>query len=226
MKLTYYGHSCFLVTVQGKRILFDPFITPNPLAGQVDIKTIKPDYIFISHGHFDHINDAVAIAQDSGATVIGGWEVYGWLGKQGLKKVQPLNVGGQFKFEFGTVRCWTAQHSNSLPDGSYGGAACGFSFYTTDGNFYYSGDTALSYDMKLLTRFEQLDFAVLPIGDALTMGVEDAIELSAWLSIKKVLGVHYDTFELIRIDHQKTTERFARAGVELYLPPIGDTIEI
>ena len=225
MQVTYFGHSCFMVKVKGKNILFDPFITPNPLAKAIDIKAIQPDYIFISHGHFDHIQDTVAIAQQSNAIVIAGWEIYTWLGKQGLNNVQPLNVGGQRPFDFGTVRCWSANHSNSLPDGTYGGAASGYSIYSEEGNFYYTGDAALSYDMKLLTRFQQPDWIAVPIGDSLTMGIDDAIELAGWLEVKKILGVHYDTFDLIRIDHRKATEKCAAAGITLLLPGIGYTID-
>jgi L-ascorbate metabolism protein UlaG (beta-lactamase superfamily) len=224
MTLTYYGHSCFSVQISGKNILFDPFITPNELAKNINVNEIPADYIFISHGHFDHITDAITIAQRTGAKLVAGWEIYQWFNKQGLLNTHPLNPGGKWAFEFGMVKCVVAQHSNSLPDGMYGGAASGFVFYTEEGNFYYSGDTALTMDMQLISKGNKLDFAVLPIGDAVTMGVEDAIELATWLNTKDIVGVHYDTFGFIRIDHKKTMEKFNEANLRLHLVEIGETI--
>ena len=223
MQFNYYGHSCFSVEVAGSILLFDPFITPNALAKEIDIRTIRADYIFISHGHFDHIHDAIAIARNTGATLVAGWEIYNWFNAQGLPKTQPINCGGKWEFEFGTVYCTIAEHSNSLPDGQYGGAACGFAVFSKSGSFYYSGDTALTQDMKLISRYGTPEFAVLPVGDALTMGASDAIELASWLNISTVVGVHFDTFEFIRIDHEKTKKEFEKAGMVLHLLKPGET---
>lgn len=224
MQLTYYGHSCFAVFIQGKHILFDPYISPNELARHIAIDEIPADYIFISHGHFDHITDVVRIATRTGAKVIATWETYNWLNQQGLTNTHPMNPGGKWNFEFGTVRCVTAQHGNSLPDGTYGGIACGFVLSTPDGNFYYGGDTALTMDMQLIPQFTTLDFAVFPIGDDLTMGPEEAIVAAQFVKVKKVVGVHYDTFGFIKIDHDRAKETFAKAGMELELVPIGGQI--
>ena len=226
MKLTYYGHSCFSIAAGGKNILFDPFITPNELAKDINIDDIKAEYIFVSHGHFDHIADVMRIANRTGAKVLGSWELYDWFNKGGLKNTHPLNPGGQVTFDFGTVKCFIAQHSSSLPDGSYGGVACGFAFNTRDGNFYYSGDTGLTLDMQLIPEWTTLDFAVLPIGDVLTMGVDDAIKAAGIVGVTKVVGVHYDTFGFIIIDHVKAVESFEKAGITLRLPDIGSSIDI
>lgn len=226
MNITYYGHACFAVEMSGTHLLFDPFITPNELAKDIDINGIKADYIFISHGHADHIADAVMLANQTGATVVGSWEVYEWLGKQGLTKMHPMNTGGRWQFDFGTVKCVTAQHSSSLPDGSYGGNPMGFVITGAEGSFYYSGDTALTMDMQLIAKWASLNFAVLPIGDNFTMGCDDAAEAAAMIQCRKIIGVHYDTFGFIKIDHQKATERFAQDGRELLLPAIGATISI
>jgi L-ascorbate metabolism protein UlaG (beta-lactamase superfamily) len=227
MKLTYYGHSCFLVEVQGKKILFDPFISPNELAkGIVSADDIECDYILISHGHADHIADAVSIAKRTGATCVAAYEVYEWLTKQGVEKAHPMNTGGKWKFDFGTVRCVTAQHSSSLPDGSYGGNPMGFIVHTEEGDFYYSGDTALTIDMQLIPGWSELSFAVLPIGDNFTMDAEDAAVAAKFCEATRVVGVHYDTFGFIKIDHDAAKEIFAAAGVELLLPAIGESIEL
>jgi len=226
MKFTYYGHSCFSVLAAGKNILFDPFIKPNDLAIDIHFNEIQADYILVSHAHYDHMSDVHDLAIQTGAMVVAGWELYLWFQKNGFKKIQPLNPGGQFEFDFGTVKCVIAQHSSSLPDGSYGGVASGFVLKTSDGNFYYSGDTALTLDMKLISDWTGLDFAVLPIGDVLTMGVDDAIRAASWLNVEKVVGVHYDTFEVIKIDHQKAKETFKKSNLALYLPEIGSTVDL
>jgi L-ascorbate metabolism protein UlaG (beta-lactamase superfamily) len=226
MKITYYGHSCFSIMANDKTILFDPFISGNELAKDIKIDEIAADYIFVSHGHFDHTLDVVRIADRTGATVVGSWELYDHFTKQGLKHVQPLNPGGKLKFDFGTVKAVVAQHSSSFQDGSYAGVANGFVFQTPDGNFYYSGDTALTLDMTLIPKFATLDFAVFPIGDVLTMGIEDAIEAANFVNVEKVLGVHYDTFGFIQLDKTDAVNQFAQSGIALTLAAIGQSIEI
>ncbi|WP_160718083.1 metal-dependent hydrolase [Chitinophaga solisilvae] len=226
MRFTYYGHSCFAVDIQGKRILFDPFITHNELAKKVDINTIEADYIFVSHGHEDHVADLIALAKRTNATVVSNFEIVTWAGKQGISKVHPMNTGGKWKFDFGTVKCVVAQHSSGLPDGSYGGNPMGFVFMTEDGNFYFAGDTAMTRDMELIPDFTELDFAVLPIGDNFTMDAADAVAAAEMIQCEKIIGVHYDTFGYIKIDKQATMQLFDEAGVELLLPEIGSTIEV
>jgi L-ascorbate metabolism protein UlaG (beta-lactamase superfamily) len=223
MKISYYGHASFAAEINGKHLLFDPFITQNPLAKGVDIKTIEADYIFVSHAHFDHITDAAAIAEQTGAIVISNFEVVSWLGKNGVKNTRPLNPGGTYSSDFGRAKCVNAVHSSSLPDGTYGGSAGGFVIESTDGNFYYSGDTALTLDMKLISEITKLKFAVLCIGGNLTMDIDDAIRAAGLLQCKDVMGVHYDTFPLIAIDHAAAKEKFRSNGLTLQLLPIGAT---
>lgn len=223
MKLTYYGHSCFNVEINEKHLLFDPFITRNPLARAVDIKKIKADYIFVSHAHYDHVADAVMIAKQTGATVISNFEIVGWLGKNGVKNVQPLNPGGAYLADFGGARCVNAIHSSSFEDGTYGGCASGFVIEAPEGNFYYSGDTALTLDMKLVSATTKLKFVVLCIGGTLTMDSEEAICAADLLQCKEVMGVHYDTFPHIVIDHGAAKDQFHSAGLMLHLLPIGSS---
>ncbi len=226
MKLTYYGHSTFLVDVQGKKILFDPFITYNELAKDIDIDSIEADYIFLSHGHTDHIADCESIAKRTNAQVVSAYEIHEWLHTKGVTNTHPMNTGGKWHFDFGTVKCVVAQHSSSLPDGTYGGNPLGFIFTTESGNFYYSGDTALTLDMQLVPIWATLDFAVFPIGDNFTMDVADAIRAAEFAKVNKVVGVHYDTFGFIKIDKEKAKKDFIAAGKELLLPKIGETIEL
>lgn len=225
MKFTCYGHSCFAVEVGEKTLLFDPFITPNALAKSIDVDAVPADFILITHGHSDHIADAVRIATRTGATVIANFEVATWLGKQGLTALHAMNHGGSFAFDFGRVKYVNAIHTSSLPDGSYGGQPGGFVVTAKDGgSFYFAGDTALTFDMKLIAEEFKLRFAVLPIGDNFTMGAADAAKAAAFIGCDEIVGVHYDTFPPIRIDHEAANAAFSKAGKRLHLPPIGSTL--
>ena len=226
MKLTYYGHACFLVEAGGKKLLFDPFIRYNELASSVDVESIGADYVLISHGHQDHVADAVEIAKRNDATIICAFELMDWFHKQGHQKVHPMNTGGKRDFDFGSVKCVVAQHSSVLPDGTYGANPMGFVINTADGDFYYSGDTALTMDMQLVPLWGKIKFAVLPIGDNFTMGAEDAAIAAEWVKTNTVVGVHYDTFGYIVIDKAAAKNTFAARQTNLLLPGIGETIDI
>ncbi len=225
MNITYYGHSCFGVEINGRNLLFDPFIRENNLAKNIDITSVKADYILISHGHSDHIADAEEIAKLTGAKLICNWEIYDWLQKKGLENIHPMNIGGKVKLDFGNVKCVVAQHSSSLPDGSYGGNPMGYVIESSEGNFYYAGDTALTNDMKLIGDYRQIDFAFLPIGDNFTMGVENAIIACDFIACSNIIGMHYDTFGNIKIDKQDAVSKFNRAGKKLTLMEIGEIVE-
>ena len=223
MKVSYYGHSCFEIQIQGKTLLFDPFITPNPLASKIDTGKLKPDYILVSHGHDDHTADLVSLAKASGATVICSWEISKWLEKKGIERSHPMNTGGHWMFEFGKVKCVHAVHSSGLPDGTYGGSPLGFLLETPEGNFYYAGDTALHLDMKLIGEFKKIDFAFLPIGNNFTMGIDNAVIAAGYVRCDKIIGMHFDTFDMIKIDHAEAQSKFEAAGKELVLMKIGET---
>ena len=229
MEITYYGHSCFSVKIGQKTVLFDPFITPNEKASGINISDVKADYILISHGHYDHIADAVLLAQQNDATVVSNYEIVDWLGKQGVEKSHPMNIGGHWFFDAddnGTkfkVKCVVAVHSSVMPDGTYGGNPMGFLIESADGNFYYAGDTALTYDMKLIGDYKSIDFAFLPIGNNFTMGIDNALIASEFINCQKIIGMHYDTFGYITIDSVEATAKFQMAGIDLHLFNIGET---
>jgi L-ascorbate metabolism protein UlaG (beta-lactamase superfamily) len=225
MKVTYYGHSCFAAEIAGKTLLFDPFISPNPLASAIDPASLAADYILLSHGHEDHVADAEAIARRTGATIISNFEIVSWYGRKGLTKLHPMNLGGAFKFDFGRLKYVSAIHSSVLPDGTYGGNPGGFVVESRDGDFYYSGDTALTQDMKLIGEYAKLDFAVLCVGDNFTMGFEDAIRASDFIRCDRILGVHYDTFPPIKIDHAAAINRFRSSDKHLLLLDIGQSTD-
>lgn len=226
MKFTFYGHASFSIEVTGKTLLFDPFITPNPAAKDIDIQSLKADYIFLSHGHGDHVADAVAIARNTGALCVASAEIAGWLGKNGVENTHGMNHGGFINFDFGRVKGVNAIHSSSLPDGSYGGNPLGFVFNTAEADFYYSGDTALTMDMQLLPLWSKLKFAIMPVGGNFTMDVQDAIKAAEFVKCDTVVGVHYNTFPPITIDTNAAVHAFDKAGKKLLLPRIGETIEV
>ena len=226
MNITYYGHSCFGIEVNGSHLLFDPFITGNDLAKHIDVNSVKADYILISHGHHDHIDDALLIAKRTGAKVVSSFEIINWLVKQGIDNSHPMNVGGSWKFDFGSVKCVSAVHSSSLPDGSAAGSPMGFVIESSEGSFYFAGDTALTYDMKLIGDYNKIDFALLPIGDNFTMVVDSALIATEFIKCKKIIGMHYDTFGYIKINKTESVKKFEEAGAELILFEIGETKSI
>ena len=227
MKVTYYGHLCFGLEANGKNLLFDPFVTGNELAkDKVDVDAIPADVILLSHGHFDHVTDAARIAKRTGAKVYANFEVANWVGEQGVENVQPMNQGGQIMTDFGKIKYVSAIHSSSLPNGSYGGNPGGYIVHTDTQSMYFSGDTALNYDMKMLGEMENIDFSILPIGDVLTMGAGDAAIACQWVNCDKAIGGHYDTFPFIKIDPQEAKSSFMAKGKELILMEIGASIQL
>lgn len=225
-QITYYGHSCFTLSTKGKTIIFDPFISPNPLASGIDISGIHADFMLISHGHGDHIADAVIIAQQNNLLAIGVYEITEWLQKQGVKNTFGMNTGGSREFDFGKLKLTNAVHSSSFPDGTYAGNPVGFLIESESKTIYYAGDTALTSDMMLIGEFNKPDFAFLPIGDNFTMGIDDAIKASSFLKCNTIIAMHFDTFGYITIDKETAQRKFNDAGLNLILPEIGKTFTL
>ena len=198
VKITWYGHACFLIETGKSKLLLDPFLSGNPLA-PVQADQVAPDYIMVSHGHGDHLGDAVEIAKRTGATVVSNYEIQNWLVGQGINNAHPLHIGGGFDFPWGRVKLTIAQHGSALPDGSYGGNPCGFLLYLEAKKIYHACDTGLFYDMKLIGE-EGIDLAILPIGDNFTMGPDDALRAVKLIEPAQVVPIHYDTFDMIKQD--------------------------
>ncbi|WP_442844707.1 metal-dependent hydrolase [Leeuwenhoekiella sp. H156] len=226
MKITFYGQNCFAIETDEVKILTDPFITGNDLAkDKVDIKTLNPDYIFLTHAHQDHTLDAEAIAKQSGATIVSNFEIANHYEAKGIE-VHPMNHGGSWAFPFGKVKYVNAIHTSSFPDGSYGGQPGGFVFSIAGKTIYMAGDTALTMDMKLIPMEFDLDLAILPIGDNFTMGIADAVRASDFIECDKILGCHYDTFGYIEIDHEEAKKAFKAVEKDLTLLEIGNSMTL
>lgn len=225
MKITFYGHASLGIEVEGKNIIVDPYITANELASHINIDELKADYILVTHAHGDHTLDVEAIAKRTGATIVSNAEIAGYFEKKGLKS-HPMNHGGSWKFDFGTVKYVNAIHSSSFNDGTYGGNPGGFIIEGEHKNIYIAGDTALTFDMKLIPLRTKLDLAIFPIGNNFTMDIEDAIIASDFVECDKILGCHYDTFGYIKINHEEAKKKFFDKGKDLMLLEIGDSIDI
>ena len=226
MKITFLGHATLNIALDNFEILIDPFISGNEkAAGKVDLESLNPDYILLTHAHQDHVLDVETIASKSGATIVSNYEIAMYYGNKGLKS-HPMNHGGSWEFDFGKVKYTQAIHTSSFADGTYGGQPGGFIINAEGKRVYIAGDTALTMDMKLIPAEAKLDLAVLPIGDNFTMGIDDAVIAAEFLDCDKILGYHYDTFGYIEIDHQYALSAFETAGKKLHLPEIGQSITI
>lgn len=205
VEITYHGHACFSVNVDGTKLLIDPFLGDNPMS-DIDPQDVDADYVLISHGHGDHVGDAVAIAQRTDAMVISNFEIQNWMDAQGVAKTHGLHIGGGYDFPFGRVKLTIAHHGSALPDGSYGGNPAGFLLTLAGKVLYFACDTGLFYSMKLIGE-EGLDVAVLPIGDNFTMGPDDALRAVQLLAPKLVIPSHYDTWDVIQQEPHAFVER-------------------
>ncbi len=225
VKITWYGHATLGLELDGYKLLVDPYLTDNPAASTTADK-IEADYILVTHGHFDHVGDAAAIAKRTGATVLSNFEIAEWMGKQGVQNTHGQHIGGGHAFPFGYLKLTPAWHGSGLPDGTNGGAPAGFLLTPKDGKkIYISGDTGLFSDMQLIGQ-EGIDVAFVPIGDNYTMGPDDAYKAVELLTPKHVIPIHYNTWELIAQDAGKWAERVSKLGVKVHVLKPGESLTI
>ena len=226
MKITFYGHASLSIQISGKTILVDPFISANPKAAHINIDDLKIDYLLLTHAHQDHTLDVEAImGNNPDAIIVSNAEIITYYLEKGFNG-HMMNHGGSWKFDFGTVKYVNAIHSSSFADGKYGGNPGGFVIEGEHKNIYIAGDTALTMDMKLIPLRTKLDLAILPIGNNFTMDVEDAILASDFVACDKILGIHYDTFGFIEINHEAAIRQFFDKGKDLMLLDIGQSIDL
>lgn len=207
IQIKWLGHAGFALDIDGHQVLIDPFLSGNPLA-PIGVDAIAADFILLSHGHGDHVNDAPAIARRTGATVVANVEIGTWLqDKHGLEEVYAINTGGGVQLPFGRVELTIAHHSSSLPDGSYGGMPNGILIFTNDGKtLYHAGDTTVFAEMQWIGE-AGIDVAMLPIGDYYTMGPAGALRAVGLIRPKIVIPMHYNTFDVIAQDAAAWAQR-------------------
>lgn len=225
IRVTWYGHACFSFDINGANLLVDPFLTGNPMA-TIRPQDVHADFILVSHGHGDHVGDAVSIAKRTGAVVISNFEIVNWLVSQGVENVHAQHIGGGHDYPWGRLKLTIAHHGSGLPDGSYGGNPAGFLIYADGKTIYDACDTALFYDMTLIGQ-QSVDLALLPIGDNFTMGPDDALHAVKMIQPKRVIPMHYNTFDVIKQNphewaHRVETDTSTQVSV---LKP-GEAIEI
>lgn len=226
MKVTYLGHASLLIEANGKSIVVDPFITPNELAKVIKFDELKADYIVVTHAHQDHVYDVEELAKRTGALIISNAEIAGYYAAKGLN-THGMNTGGKFDFDFGSIRSTIAFHSSSFADGTYGGDPNGYIIEAEGKRIYIAGDTALTYEMKLIPEVVgEINLAILPIGDNFTMGARDAVRAAEFVEATKVLGYHFDTFPPIKIDKAEAKSLFFNQNIELVLLEIGEDLTV
>jgi L-ascorbate metabolism protein UlaG (beta-lactamase superfamily) len=224
-KLTYYGHAtCAIETDEGAKLVIDPYFEENP-ACDVSVDDVEADFILITHGHFDHIADAIPLGERTGATVIATFEVATFLEGKGLA-VSPQHIGGGVTYPFGHVKLTPALHGGivELPGGEkFTSLPAGFLINFNGGQrFHHAGDTALLMEMQLLKG--KVDIAMLPIGDRFTMGPADAVRAIEFIEPKVVVPIHYDTWPPIEQDAEAFKAAVgSRAQVEIM--SCGDTYD-
>ncbi len=228
MRLTYYGHSAFLIETKGVSLLFDPFITGNKLAEKhVSADDLSADVILLTHAHSDHWGDTVSIARRSDALVVGNFEITRYLAeKHGYENIRDLNTGGKWRFDWGEVIQTYARHSSSFPDGAYGGNPNGYLLHLEGKWIYNTGDTCPFTEMSWIGEDYPIEMALMPVGDCFTMGPAESLRAIKMIRPRRTVPLHYNTFPPIEIDIRQWAVMVREAGYEPNVLEPGETIEL
>ncbi|AFG34841.1 putative Zn-dependent hydrolase of beta-lactamase fold protein [Fervidobacterium pennivorans DSM 9078] len=226
MKITFLGHAAVLIETGEHNIIIDPFLEGNPQFPK-NFVLPKIDYILVSHGHGDHLGDTEKIAKKDGSTVITNYELSNFLAKKGIK-VHPMHIGGSFVFPFGKLKLFPALHGSSIIEGEqiiYGGNPCGFVLEHKGKRIYHAGDTGLTMEMELLSD-KHIDLAFIPIGGNFVMDIENGFEAVRMFKPKKVVPMHYNTWDIIKADAELFRKKIEELGVECLIMKPGESIEL
>ena len=224
ININYIGHSAFFIKSKNNGILIDPFLTGNPKA-VCNFTKEDISHIFVTHGHGDHLGDAIPISKATKAPVIAIFELANYCMQKGAV-ANGVNIGGKLEFSFGSARFLPAFHSSSTPDGVYAGMPAAVLFDIDGVKLYHAGDTCLNYEMKTVGEVYKPDIALLPVGSCYTMDVGDAVIAAKWLGVKKVIPMHYNTFDAINVDVAKMKQAFESQGVECIVLNPGESVEV
>jgi len=223
LKLTFLGHACFLLEDNAHKVVIDPFLSGNPVA-KTSPGDLKADFILLTHGHGDHLGDAIEIAKKNDATIISNFELAYFCSQKGVKKTAGLHIGGGSSFPFGSLKLTIAHHGSTLGNElAYGGNPVGFIVRMGGKTVYHSGDTGLFLDMKLIGELDKIDVALLPIGGYFTMDVNDAARAVDFLRPRKVVPMHYSTFDLIKADPNDFARKTKHYGAECIILKPGES---
>lgn len=223
MKIIYHGHSCFTLQSPEAGLIIDPFLTGNPLA-DIGPQDVRVDAVIVTHGHADHLGDAVEIAKDNDAPIIGTFELVNYCISKGAMG-HPMHIGGGFDFPFGRVKLTIAHHGSTTDEGPAGNP-CGVLVTMGGVTVYHAGDTGLFVDMGLIGDTNSINCALLPIGDNFTMGIEDAARAAIMLKPRVVIPMHYDTFDVIKQDPEDFRRALAGKEPDVRILSPGESTEV
>ncbi len=225
IKYTFVGHGTHILEIGGKKVVVDPFFTSNP-ATDISADSVAADFILVSHGHGDHVEDLISMAKRTGAKVITNFEIGSWVMNQGVETVHQQHLGGGFNHEFGYVKLTIAHHGSGLPDGSYGGNPAGFLITAEGKKIYLACDTGLFETMRLYGE-EGIDLFVVPIGDNFTMGPDDALRAVKLVNPKLAVPCHYNTWPPIAQDADAWAKRVeAETSTKVRVLQPGESLEL
>jgi len=226
IKITFIGHSCFFIDSGKFKLLIDPYIKGNPVARASDDQT-RADYILITHGHGDHLGDAIEIAKKHKSEIISNYELCTYCDSQGVEKIHPMHIGGGKKLPFGSVKLTIAHHGSTLGNtGGYGGNPAGFIIRIDNKIIYHAGDTGLFLDMKLIGELDKIDLALLPIGGNFTMDIPDAVKAVEFLKPRLAIPMHYNTFDLIACNPDEFVKGIMKFGVDGAILKPGESYQL